>query len=86
MPGIIRVQILDIARIEVRRLDVIRRPDTLVDDRVLAHIAHLKLHFGAQVPGGIMVGIGDDIQLAIHDDRLTASDFTRSHDCSLSLL
>jgi hypothetical protein len=79
VPFVVGIEVLDVAAVEIGRLDIIGGADALVHDRPLTHVAQLELHLGAKVAGGVVVGIGDHEKLTVNDDRLAAADFARSH-------
>jgi hypothetical protein len=86
VPLVVGVQVFHLPPVEVGRLDVVGGADALVLDRPLGHVAELELHLGAEVPGRVVVGVGDHHQLAVDDDGLALSNVTGSHEFVLLAL
>jgi len=76
---VVRVKVFHLPAIERGGLNVVRRAHPFVQDGALGHIPHLELHFGSKVTRGIVIRAGDNAQLTVDDDRLTATNFTGSH-------
>ena len=62
------VQVLHRPTVEFHLLDFLTRAQALLDDRALLDVPDLDLHERAQVAGGHVGVLGDDVQLAIHLD------------------
>ena len=80
MAFVVAVKILHLSAIERGGFDVVGGADALVLDRSLGHVAKLELHLRPQVTGGVVIGVGYNVKLAVHHDGLALLDITGSHE------